>query len=175
MRPPAISFRGVTRADEALLLAIFASARAEEMRAVGWPEAWQKDFLQQQFRAQAADWRQKYPGARLEIILVDGKPAGRLYVNHDAASRQLHVIDITLLAPLRRQGIGTQVLRRVLHEADQLGAQVSLQVEPQSPAVRLYLSLGFTPMRQTGTRLHLLRPASSSAPVSTERCVSSNP
>jgi GNAT superfamily N-acetyltransferase len=154
---PVIALRRLTPADERFVAAVYASSREDELRAAGMSGAMKEAFLRQQFQAQALAWNQTYPRANRDLVLVGGRPAGRLYVDRATALRRLHVIDITLLPEYRGRGVGTALFHRLFREADDLGWEVSLQADPASRACRLYLGLGFSPVRQSGHRVVLRR------------------
>ncbi len=136
------------------------------MAVTGWSDIQKQAFLRQQFLAQTQDWARNYPVADRTLVLSDGTPVGRLYVNRNAADRDLRVIDIALLPPFRRHGLGTQIFQGLFTETDALRWSVSLQVELQNPAHRLYVSLGFLPVREVGSRLLMRRPATRPIPRS---------
>ncbi|OYW70612.1 MAG: hypothetical protein B7Z37_30225, partial [Verrucomicrobia bacterium 12-59-8] len=79
--PGTIALRPVTPADEAFLLAVYASTRAEELALSGWTDEQKDQFCRMQFTGQDAHYRGNYPTAQLHVILKDGIPAGRLYVD----------------------------------------------------------------------------------------------
>lgn len=127
MRP---ELRPATEADRPFLQRVFASTRAE-LAVLG------EAMVALQFDLQDRSYRQSHPDASFDVILVDGEPAGRLYV--DRGPDSIHVIDISLLPERRGQGIGTQLLRALLDE----GRPVTLNAVRGSDALRLYGRLGF--------------------------------
>jgi ribosomal protein S18 acetylase RimI-like enzyme len=139
--PPAATFRAVAPGDEELLYRIYASTRTEELAPVPWTEEQKQAFLRMQFRAQSQDYAANYPDAAFLVILVDGAPAGRLYV--DRRPDALHIVDIALLPEHRGNGVGGAILRDLLAEAAAAGKPVRIHVEHLNPALRLYERLGF--------------------------------
>ncbi|HEV3458593.1 MAG TPA: GNAT family N-acetyltransferase [Thermoanaerobaculia bacterium] len=147
-RPPApasVACRAVSPGDEELLYRIYASTRFEELAPVPWTAAQKEAFLRMQFRAQSVDYAANFPDAAFQVILVDGAPAGRLYV--DRRGDELRIVDIALLPEHRGTGIGGALLRGLLAEAAAAGKAVRIHVEQMNPALRLYERLGF---RRTG-------------------------
>lgn len=142
---PAVALRPATPADEPFLAAVYAATRADEMTAFGFDAATAGAFLSQQFTAQDRSYRQAYPAARFDIILVGGQPAGRLYV--DRGREAVHVIDIALLPEHRGRGIGTRLLRDLLAEAAATDRAVTLSALRGGRVLELYARLGFV---QTG-------------------------
>lgn len=149
MKSPSLDFRAITPFDVEFLGDVYASTRWEEMSVAGWPDAQKRAFLRQQFDFQTRDWDRTYPHAQREIILVDGEPAGRLYIHRNMTEHDLRVVDIALLPAFRNRGIATRIFHNLFEEGDRLGWKVSIHVEQQNPARHLYTRLGFAPVRTT--------------------------
>jgi ribosomal protein S18 acetylase RimI-like enzyme len=139
--PPATTLRAVATGDEEILYRIYASTRTEELAPVPWTEAQKEAFLRMQFQAQSQDYAANYPDAAFLVILVDGAPAGRLYL--DRRQNELLIVDIALLPEHRGNGVGGTILRDLLAEAAAAGKPVRIHVEHLNPALRLYERLGF--------------------------------
>src|SRR5256885_17249086 len=84
----------------------------------------------------SAHYRANYPGATLDVIEVDGAPAGRLYVHRGPSD--IRIMDIALAPPYRGRGIGTSLLRALMEEADASGRKLSIHAEMNNPARSLY-------------------------------------
>ena len=121
-----------------------------------WDDAQKDAFLRMQFDAQDAWWRENYADASFEVILVEGEPAGRLYVHRGES--EIRIVDIALLPEHRGGGIGTSLLEDLLAEADAAGKSVTIHVERLNPALRLYERLGFALAEDKGVYLFLERP-----------------
>jgi ribosomal protein S18 acetylase RimI-like enzyme len=143
-----IALRRSTVADRALLEAVYGSTRDAELALVPWGAAAKRAFIAQQFAAQDEHYRTHYPGATLDVIEVDGEPAGRLYVHR--GQTDIRIMDIALLPQFRGRGIGTRLVRELLEEARASGRSVSIHVERGNPARRLYERLGFHAVREHG-------------------------
>jgi ribosomal protein S18 acetylase RimI-like enzyme len=143
-----ITRRPITSDDEALLYRIYASTREEEMALVDWDDAQKAAFLIMQFTAQHRYYQEHYPHAAFDVILVNGQPAGRLYV--DRWPEEIRIVDITLLPEYRNAGLGTILLKGILEEAAQAGKRVSIHVERFNPAMHLYERLGFSTVGEHG-------------------------
>jgi GNAT superfamily N-acetyltransferase len=140
--------RTLTDADLPFLARLYASTRMEELAPVDWPETQKAAFLQMQFDAQHAHYRQHYHGTDWLVILRDGEPVGRLYL---ARWRHEHrIVDIALLPAHRGEGLGTALLRDLLDEAAAAGKDVTIHVEKFNPARTLYARLGFVPVGEEG-------------------------
>lgn len=146
-----ISFRPETPKDSAFLYRLYVSTREDEMRIVPWPDEQKAAFLRQQFEAQTAHYKNQYSAAEYSIILFDGAPAGRLYLNQQPGD--LRIMDILLAPEYRGHGIGTILLRDILDRATAAGHSVSIHVERQNPALRLYERLGFRQIDEYGVYL----------------------
>ena len=140
--------RPVTDDDREFLLALYASTREEELAQVPWEEGAKEAFLRQQFSAQDHHYRTNYPGATLDVIEVDGEPAGRLYVHR--GPDEIRIMDIALAPGFRGRGMGTALLRELMDEAGGSGRSLSIHVELQNPARALYDRLGFVPAGEHG-------------------------
>ena len=151
-----VTLRPVGDDDRPLLLRVYAESREEELAQVPWSAEQKAAFLRQQFEAQHAWWQDHYSGASFDLVLVGGRPAGRLYV--DEWAREIRIVDISLLAEHRGRGVGTQLLRGVLARGDIGGKPVSIHVERMNPALRLYQRLGFRLVEDKGVYLLMERP-----------------
>jgi len=146
---PRVSFRPIQPDDMELLFRVYRSTREEELAMVVDWTAEQKDaFVRQQFEAQHAWYQEHYEGAQFDVILVDGQPAGRLYVHRRL--NEIRLVDITLLPEYRKGGFGTSILRDLLAEGEAAGKPVTIHVEIYNPAMRLYERLGFRPIEERG-------------------------
>ena len=91
--------------------------------------------------AQFAGFRQRWDVMQVRIITLDGTDIGWLqsFVKDDA----LFVAQLFVDGALRRQGIGTEVVKGLIEEAARAGRAVTLGVVKTNPALRLYERLGF--------------------------------
>jgi len=137
----AVTLRPVGEADAGFLYELYASTRADELAPLGWDEIQRTAFLKMQFAAQARAYRQQFPDAAFDVILVDGQPAGRLYV--DRQPTRIRVVDIALLPEFRNAGIGTALLRGLQDDVATYDGRIDLHVERSNRALGLYRRLGF--------------------------------
>ena len=152
MRPV---LRPITPSDEPFLRRVYASTRAEELAAVPWTAEQKDAFVAHQFAAQSAHYAQHYTGLSGHVVLVDGHPAGRLLVAR--WEHEIRIVDIALLPEFRGGGTGRFLLDRLVAEADDAGKVLSIHVERQNPALRLYERLGFRAVADEGVYLRLER------------------
>jgi ribosomal protein S18 acetylase RimI-like enzyme len=137
------TLRSVRPEEDALQRAVYASTRAQELASTGWPSAFCEAFIDVQHRAQQSHYRQHFPQALNQFILVGADVAGRLWT--DLRPDALHILDITLLPEFRNQGLGTRCLIDLQQRAQDIGRTLSIQVELHNPARQLYERLGFSP------------------------------
>ena len=139
--PDSITFRPVTKDDEAFLHRVYVSTRQDEMQQVPWSDEEKAAFLAMQFRAQAEHYGLVFENADFLVIVRDGVGIGRLYV--DRQPDEIHIIDIALLPEFRRSGLGTALLEELLEEGRATNRKVTIYVEHFNPARHLYDRLGF--------------------------------
>ena len=123
---------------------LYGSTRQAELAVTDWSDAQKDAFLDHQFGAQTAHYRLHRPAAQWQIIVVAGADAGRLVL--DQCSGDHRIVDITLHPDFRGRGIGTEVLRTLQSAAADAGCVLSIHVEHQNRARRLYERLGFHPV-----------------------------
>lgn len=144
-----ISFRVINDEDKTFLQQVYADSRAWEFELTHWSDKDREDFLKRQFDIQDKVYKSTYLGAVHRIIQLDGTDIGRLIV--DRRDEVMHIIDISILSGFRGRGIGGDILKSLLNEAQGGKVPVTLSVEKDNPAYHLYRSLGF---QQTGLSGH---------------------
>jgi ribosomal protein S18 acetylase RimI-like enzyme len=147
-RASELSLRPEQNSDRELLLRVYASTRERELSLLPWSEADKGAFVRSQFEAQYLHYHRHYAAAEYSIILARDRPAGRLYV--DRPPDELRVIDITLLPEYRGSGIGSALLLQLKQEAHAAGKPLTIHVEHNNPASRLYSRLGFARVSDDG-------------------------
>ena len=145
---PAFSLRDETADDETFIAQLYAATRWEELAQIPWLDAAKHAFLHDQSRLQSDHYRKNYPGAALCIIERDGVRVGRLYLY--ASPGEFRLMDIVLTAELRGLGYGERMLRALMDVAAAQSRSITLHVEPNNPAQRLYARLGFRLIEDRG-------------------------
>lgn len=135
-------------ADHPFLRALYANVRAAELAPVPWPEEAKRAFLDEQFALQHDHYVKNYPGADLLLIERASHPVGRIYVYR--TENEIRLMDIALVPEARGQGIGSALLHELMGEARATGRELTLHVEPDNPAQRLYQRLGFRLIENRG-------------------------
>ncbi len=148
MRRPAVE------ADEPFLRDLYASTRPE---VANWPDEARAAFLAQQFEAQRTGWGLTFAGSVHDVIVLNGRTVGRVWVHSTAAERL--IVDLALLPEYRRQGIGTQVVEEILAEADRSRVPVRAHVErTNTPSVAFWTRLGFREIGGDALFIEIERP-----------------
>jgi ribosomal protein S18 acetylase RimI-like enzyme len=140
-RDDALRFRHVAETDLAFVYALYAQVRAAELAPVPWPQDAKDAFLAEQAALQHRHYVANYPGADLLVVEDGAGPIGRVYLYRTPA--EIRIMDIALMPDWRNRGIGTRLLNEICDEAQATGSRVTLHVEPDNPAQRLYRRLGF--------------------------------
>jgi len=118
------------------------------MARVPWTDERKDAFLSSQFHLQYTHYHRFYPGAAYQIVVAGGRDIGRMYV--DETPREVRLMEITLLPEFRGRGLGGSLVRGLMQAAGRSGRKVSLHVELENPARRLYERLGFRPVQEEG-------------------------
>lgn len=152
------SFRSAVFEGEAndldFLRELYASTRREEMVPSGWPQERIEEFLLQQFEAQHSFYQENFSSSDFDLIRSSSNDLiGRLYL--DERDDEFRIIDIALLPDWRGQGIGGDILRRIIERAFEVGKAVAIHVEQNNPAMHLYSRLGFEMIEEQGV-YHLM-------------------
>ena len=125
--------------DEPFLRALYATTRPD---VAGWEDEAREAFLDLQFRAQQREWGARFPDSTHELILIDGDAIGRVWVAWRPT--ECVIVDLTLLPEQRRSGIGTQIVRELLADADARAVPVRVTVErTNGPSLAFCAGLGF--------------------------------
>lgn len=127
---------------------LYASTREMEMPHFPFNAEQKEAFLDQQFAAQCEHYRVHYPTCERNIVLRDGVPIGRLWI--DEWKDQIRLVDITLTPESRGAGIGSMLLHDVLKRGAASGKPVTIHVEAFNPALKLYQRLGFRQVDTNG-------------------------
>lgn len=160
---PGLRLRQVDVADRPFLEELYGSVRAPELAPLAWPADQKRAFVAMQFDAQDREWRARYDPAGFFVLLVDGAPAGRLYLAR--LDGELRIVDLALVPGQRGRGVGSSLLLDLLSLADGEGRAVTLHVERWNPARRLYERLGFRQVGEDEVYLLLERQPTARAPV----------
>ena len=152
--PINVSLRPVTADDKEFLVSVYAGTRARELAQVQWEEGQKEAFVRWQFEMQQKEYETRFPAARYEVILVDGVPAGRIWVGSD--DKQIRLLDIAVMEEFQNRGVGTILLRRLMDEATQANKPLRHMVFVLNDnAHRFYERLGFRVIEDLGGYKHM--------------------
>jgi GNAT superfamily N-acetyltransferase len=90
---------------------------------------------------------------RTEIVELNGLPVGILLVERRKTHIQL--VQLYIAKEFQRQGLGTQLLKRLFAEARESNLPIRLRVLAVNPAKALYERLGFVVVEATPERLFM--------------------
>ena len=149
LRSLGVHLRPRTEMDADFLRDVYFAYRWEEVERTGWPEVVRRAFLADQHRLQCRHYEEHYPDAAYSVVEEHGQPVGRLYTLYSADD--LRIMDIALMPQARGKGLGGALLEAVLRQAGALGAaRISIHVEQNNPARRLYERQGFSRVGEAG-------------------------
>jgi GNAT superfamily N-acetyltransferase len=146
--------RPVTPADDAFLLSVYDSTRADELSQAEWREGQKELFIKWQFDLQRREYDARFPDAEYNVIMIDDRPAGRIWIGRD--SEQIRLLDIALLPEFQNHGAGTILLRRLIEEAARTKKPLRHMVFVlNNDAHRFYERLGFVAIEELGAYKHM--------------------
>ena len=146
---PPVETRPVAPADDEFLLDVYASTRADELAPVPWTDEQKRAFLRMQLDAQRGEYFKRFPDSDYRVILVGGRPAGRLWVARTPT--QIRLLDIALLPEFRGRGLGARLVLELAEEARRAGLPLRHMVfQLNEGALRFYERLGFARLELHG-------------------------
>jgi GNAT superfamily N-acetyltransferase len=110
--------------------------------------------------ALVADLRERWEVTQVRIITLENRDIGWLQtrIEDDATpGRALFVVQLFIDSPFQGQGIGTEVMHRIIQEARAAGQAVTLGVVKSNPALRLYTRLGFQITHEDERKFYMRR------------------
>jgi GNAT superfamily N-acetyltransferase len=146
--------RPAVAADEAFLRELYVTTRPD---LADWDDGAREAFVDLQLHAQRREWGTAYPGSSDEVLLLEGRPVGRLWVAWlpDACV----LVEMILRPEHRRAGLGTTVVAEILAEADRRGVPARLTVERTNIASLAFCArLGFAETGGDEVYVRLERP-----------------
>ena len=136
-----VTLRPIVDEDEAFLRRLYATTREMELSQIPWDDQQKLAFVTHQFLAQRHHYQSHYPQASYDLILLDGQPIGRLYVLRDG--EEMRILDLSMMPEFRNRGIGTQMIQKVMAEAEANNSRLRIYLETFNPSVLLFERLGF--------------------------------
>jgi len=140
--------------DEIFLYDLYSAIRGPEFALAPIPAAQKEQLIRMQFQAQMSEYVQMYPNSCYHLVLLDGKPAGRLWVA--PGNGELQLVDIAVHPNLQGKGIGTVLVQRVQQEAAKARLPIRCCVfRFNTGSLRFHQRLGFSILREDQTHYHL--------------------
>ncbi|HEX3143009.1 MAG TPA: GNAT family N-acetyltransferase [Pyrinomonadaceae bacterium] len=149
-----LALRPVTPDDDQFLLSVYDSTRDEELAQAEWQPGQRDAFLKWQFDLQRAEYDARFPDAEYYVLVIDDRPAGRIWIGQDP--RQIRLLDIALLPEFQNRGAGTLLLRWLIDRAKACGKPLRHMVFVlNNDAHRFYERLGFVMIEDFGGYKHM--------------------
>src|SRR5690242_16456603 len=116
---------------------------------------WIIEHLRLNMAWQEVSFQEQWEAAQVRIVTLDGSDIGWLqsFIQDDA----LLIAQLFLDRPFQRRGIGSDLIRRLIAEANRGKRAVRLNVVKINPAVRLYERLGFRIVREDDRKFYMQR------------------
>ncbi len=140
-----ITLRPARVADEAFLLELRKNTMERYLEGAGEP-------IDEQTHLRRI--RAHFPDAK--IICHANARIG--FIKTHLSSTEWAISQLQVVPALQGKGVGTEVIRRVIEQADRYSVPVTLCVLKNNPAIRLYERLGFRVVLQNDVELSLIRP-----------------
>jgi len=154
----ALSLRPVAPEDDEFLFGVYMSTRERELAQVEWPEGQKEIFVRWQFDLQRREYDARFPDAEYDVIVVEGRTAGRIWVGR--GEEEIRLLDIALLPEFQGQGVGAVLVGALIEEARSAGKRLRHMVFMLNEgALRFYLRHGFRVFEEVGGYLHMERKA----------------
>ena len=133
--------------DEIFLYDLYEAIRGPQFALAPITPAQREHLLRMQFRAQTSAYTQQFPNSCYHVVLLDGKPVGRLWVA--PVSGGFHLVDIGLHPDAQSKGLGTVLIQRLQQEAQKAKLPISSMVERiNAGSLRFHKRLGFSIVRE---------------------------
>ncbi|WP_246722573.1 GNAT family N-acetyltransferase [Aliikangiella sp. G2MR2-5] len=133
--------------DISFMHQLYASTRESELALTNFSVEEKERFISQQFSAQLEHYTRHYDTSSFYIVEVGNQPVGRLFV--DYWESEIRIVDIALMPEYRNLGIGSYYFEKLFEQARELNQPVTIHVEHNNPAKKLYERLGFKLKTQT--------------------------
>ncbi len=142
-----IAVRPALAQDEIYLYELYRAVRGPQFDLAPITAEQKENLLRMQFHAQLSSYTQQYPNSCYHLVLMDGKPCGRLWVAPGLNS--FHLVDIALDPGLQSKGIGTVLVQRLQQEAQKIKLPITSVVDRFNPgSLRFHKRLGFAITRE---------------------------
>lgn len=126
---------------------LYSAIRGPEFALAPITPTQREHLIRMQFRGQMSAYTQMHPNSCYHIVLLDGKPVGRLWVA--PGEREFQLVDIAVHPSLQSKGIGTVLVQRLQQEATRARLPIHSCVSKFNPgSLRFHKRLGFSIIRE---------------------------
>jgi GNAT superfamily N-acetyltransferase len=133
--------------DEIFLYELYVAIRGPQFAQTRLTAAQREHLLRMQFQAQLSSYTQQFPNSCYHLVLLDGKPVGRLWVA--PAEGGFHLVDIAIHPDVQSKGLGTVLVQRLQQEAQNAKLPIRSTVDRFNPgSLRFHKRLGFAIVRE---------------------------
>jgi GNAT superfamily N-acetyltransferase len=133
--------------DEIFLYELYVAIRGPLFDLAPLTATQREHLLRLQFRAQLSSYTEQFPNSCYHLVLLDGKPVGRLWVAPGGDS--LVLVDIAIHPKLQSKGLGSVLVQRVQQEAQTAKLPIRSMVDRFNPgSLRFHKKLGFGIVRE---------------------------
>lgn len=149
-----LAVRPALSQDEIFLYDLYSAIRGPEFALAPISATQKEHLIRMQFQAQMSAYAQMYPNSCYHVVLLDGKPAGRLWFA--PGDGEFHLVDIAVHPKLQSKGIGTVLIQRLQQEAAKATLPIRCSVFRFNPgSLRFHQRLGFSIMREDQTHYYM--------------------
>jgi ribosomal protein S18 acetylase RimI-like enzyme len=133
--------------DEIFMYELYSAIRGPEFSLAPITPTQREHLIRMQFRGQMFSYTQMYPNTCYHIVLLDGKPIGRLWVAQ--LDSEFHLVDIAVHPSVQSKGIGAALIQRLQQEAARARLPIRSTVSKFNPgSLRFHKRLGFHIQRE---------------------------
>jgi ribosomal protein S18 acetylase RimI-like enzyme len=105
--------------------------------------------------SQTATFQQYWDATQVRIITVDGADVG--WLQTITQNNEIFLAQLFVDRDFQRRGVGTEVMRRLINEAQACKQAIRLNVVKINPCVRLYERLGFRVIEEDERKFYMKR------------------
>jgi ribosomal protein S18 acetylase RimI-like enzyme len=140
--------------DEIFLYELYSAVRGPEFATAPITATQKEHLIRMQFHAQTSAYTQMFPNSCYHLVLLDGKPVGRLWVSQ--GEREFQLVDIAVHPNLQSKGVGTALIQRLQQEATKARLPIHCCVSRFNPgSLRFHRRLGFSIAREDQMHYYL--------------------
>lgn len=134
--------RPATEDDDSFLFELFKAVRSPDFAYVPLTPDQLEGLMRMQYAGQRQSYAAQFPDSDHEIVLIDGEPAGRIWIYRTATEHRL--VDIALLPQYQNRGAGSALVKEALAASTQAGMPLCCSVSVRNHgSLRFHHRLGF--------------------------------